>query len=79
MAERVRKSFSSDLGLAVTGIAGPDGGSSEKPVGLAWIALADASSAVARKFLFEKDRVRNRERAAQAALDMIRRRLRDFG
>lgn len=75
MAEGAREMFKADIGLAVTGIAGPEGGSPEKPVGLVWIALAGASGTIARKFLFERDRARNRERAAQAALEMLRRRL----
>jgi nicotinamide-nucleotide amidase len=72
MAEGVRATSGSDIGLAVTGIAGPTGGSEEKPVGLTFIALSDGKDSDCEKFLFPQDRVRNKERAAQAALNKLR-------
>ena len=72
MAEGIRKKSGSDLGLAVTGIAGPGGGSVEKPVGLTFIAVADRERSQCEKFNFHQDRVRNKERAAQAALNLLR-------
>ncbi len=75
MAQGVRAAAGADCGLSVTGIAGPDGGSETKPVGLTYIAVADAQGAEFRKFRFHQDRGRNKERAAQAALNLLRMRL----
>ncbi len=75
MAEGVRRSAETTLGLGITGIAGPGGGTPEKPVGTVHIALAGESGAEARPFLFGGDRDRIRHLAAQTALDMLRRRL----
>lgn len=72
MAEGIREQAGSDFGLAVTGIAGPTGGSKEKPVGLTFIAVAGAQETRCEKFLFPQDRIRNKERAAQAALNLLR-------
>jgi len=72
MAEGIRKSAGTDFGLAVTGIAGPTGGSEQKPVGLTFIAVSDRAHSECRKYLFHQDRGRNKERAAQAALDLLR-------
>ncbi|HZC67416.1 MAG TPA: competence/damage-inducible protein A [Nitrospirales bacterium] len=73
MAEGVREQSGADLGLAVTGIAGPTGGTKEKPVGLVYLALADKKTAVVRSHLFSGDRDGIRCRASQAALDLLRR------
>ena len=75
MAEGVRKRAGTDFGLSVTGIAGPDGGSEEKPVGLVYIALADDSHTEHRRLMLPGDRHLIRWRASQAALDLLRRRL----
>jgi len=75
MAEGVRKRAGTDFGLSVTGIAGPDGGSEEKPVGLVYIALADDAHTKSRKLMIPGDRQLIRWRASQAALDLLRRRL----
>src|SRR5213080_2849413 len=76
MAEGARTRAASTYGLATTGIAGPMGGSNEKPVGTVYIALASGDSEiVARKFLFPTDRETFKQLAAQAALDLLRRRL----
>lgn len=75
MAEGVRKRAKTDFGLSVTGIAGPDGGSEEKPVGLVYIALADDAHTKSRKLMIPGDRQLVRWRASQAALDLLRRRL----
>jgi nicotinamide-nucleotide amidase len=71
----VRKRARTDFGLSVTGIAGPGGGSDEKPVGLVYIALADDAHIEHRKFIIPGDRQLIRWRASQAALDLLRRRL----
>jgi nicotinamide-nucleotide amidase len=75
MARGVRHRAKTDFGLAVTGIAGPDGGTEEKPVGLVYIALADDAHTEHRKLMIPGDRELVRWRASQAALDMLRRRL----
>ena len=76
MGQGARTRAASTYGLATTGIAGPNGGSDEKPVGTVYIALAsEDSETVARKFLFPTDRQTFKQLAAQAALDLLRRRL----
>jgi nicotinamide-nucleotide amidase len=76
MAEGACTRAVSNYGLATTGIAGPTGGSDEKPVGTIYIALAvEESETVARKFVFPTDRETFKQLAAQAALDLLRRRL----
>lgn len=72
MAEGIRKRAGTDFGLAVTGIAGPTGGTPGKPVGLTYIAVTGSADTRCEKFLFHLDRVRNKERAAQAALNLLR-------
>lgn len=74
MASGVRERMGADIGVAITGIAGPGGGSAEKPVGLVWIAIQRASGN-ARRFHFGGDRAEIRQRAVQAALDTVRRSL----
>ena len=75
MAEGVRRRTGADLGLATTGIAGPDGGTPEKPVGTVCVALSDAEGTLARRYQLMRDRARNKLLASQLALDWIRRRL----
>lgn len=75
MASAARKKFGTDFALATSGIAGPDGGTEEKPVGTTWIALADANGVYAQKFHFGENRERNIRRAALAALFMLKKRL----
>jgi nicotinamide-nucleotide amidase len=76
MAEGARARAASKYGLATTGIAGPTGGSEDKPVGTVYIALVSGDSeTVSRKFLFPTDRETFKQLAAQAALDLLRRSL----
>ena len=76
MAEGARARAASKYAVATTGIAGPTGGSDDKPVGTVYIALASGDSeTVARKFLFPTDRETFKQLAAQAALDLLRLRL----
>ena len=75
MARGVRHRAKTDFGLAVTGIAGPDGGTEAKPVGLVFIALADDAHTEHKRLMLPGDRELIRWRASQAALDMLRRRL----
>jgi competence/damage-inducible protein cinA C-terminal domain len=62
----------SDCGLAVTGIAGPDGGTIEKPVGLVYIACFVKNTTVVKKYNFDGDRMQVREQAVSAALNLLR-------
>ncbi|HTS00476.1 MAG TPA: nicotinamide-nucleotide amidohydrolase family protein, partial [Bacteroidota bacterium] len=75
MARGVRSSAGTDIGLSTTGIAGPTGGTPDKPVGTVWIGIDDPSGALAIKFLFSGTRLAVKERAAQAAMELVRRRL----
>ena len=75
MAEGIRNRAETDFGLAITGIAGPGGGTEEKPVGLVYIAIASESGTEHRKLNLPGDRHLVRWRASQAALDLLRRRL----
>ena len=75
MAERVRELADADYGVSVTGIAGPGGGTAEKPVGLVYIGLATASGAAATKHLFTGLREDVRLRSTQAALALLRKEL----
>ena len=77
LAEGVRARTGSSIGVGITGIAGPTGGTPEKPVGLVFIALADERGTQVRKFPFPGDRDRVRFWATQMALEMVRRRIRD--
>lgn len=74
MASGARDRLKAGVGVAVTGIAGPGGGTPEKPVGLVWIAV-DAGEPRARRFHLIGDRAEIRQRASQAALEMVRRAL----
>jgi len=78
MAEGARRRAGTDVGLATTGVAGPDGGSPEKPVGTVWIALADSAGTIAHRYQMMAERRRNKELASQLALDWLRRRLLDL-
>ncbi|MFA6456185.1 MAG: competence/damage-inducible protein A [Bacteroidota bacterium] len=75
MANGARLTAKADIALSTTGIAGPTGGTSEKPVGLCWIGYSDAGSTFAMKFNFGDNRIRFKERATQAALELLRRKL----
>jgi competence/damage-inducible protein CinA-like protein len=77
MAEGVRARTAASVGIGITGIAGPGGGTPEKPVGLVFIALADERGTQVREFRFPGDRERVRLWSTNAALEMIRRRVRD--
>ena len=72
MAEGVRKLTGSDYSIATSGIAGPGGGSEDKPVGLVWVGVSSASGTRTCKFMFKGDRIRNMERFASSALNVLR-------
>jgi nicotinamide-nucleotide amidase len=73
MASGVARTFGADVALAVTGIAGPDGGSADKPVGTVWIGSLWGGQARAFRYVFPGERDLVRRRAVQAALDGLRR------
>lgn len=75
MAEGIKAVSGVDIGLAVTGIMGPTGGTAEKPVGMVFIGLCDDKICTAKEFRFGNDRLLNKERTSQAALEMLRRHL----
>jgi len=75
MAEGIRQRAGVDFGLSVTGIAGPGGGTNDKPVGLVFVGLSDEQHTEHRRFILPGDRFLIRSRASQAALDLLRRRI----
>jgi nicotinamide-nucleotide amidase len=74
MASGAKSKLGAQIGISITGVAGPGGGTPEKPVGLTWIGV-DFLEAKARRFLLIGDRPEIRQRAAQSALEMLRRAL----
>lgn len=72
MAEGARKLLNTDYAVAISGIAGPSGGTTEKPVGTVWIAVSSAMATVAEKFVYGTDRNINIMRFSVAALNMLR-------
>jgi PncC family amidohydrolase len=75
MAENVRRKFGTDFGVSITGIAGPDGGNKDKPVGTVWIGISGKESTSAYKNVISTDRAVNRERSVGAALSLLLRKL----
>jgi nicotinamide-nucleotide amidase len=73
MAQGIRERSKTDLGLSVTGIAGPSGGTPEKPVGLVYIALASPDGVMVNENRFLGTRSQVRLRTAQTAMDTVRR------
>jgi PncC family amidohydrolase len=71
MARGAREKFSATIGLAITGIAGPGGGTPDKPVGLVYIALADANDVIVERHIWRGNRLQNKEQSAQAALELL--------
>ena len=77
MASGVKNKFNADYSIAVSGIAGPSGGTDEKPVGMVWIAIATPNEIITEKFQFGTDRNRNIRMTALAALNKLRKSLAD--
>ena len=71
MADGVRKRSDVDIGISTTGIAGPTGGTKEKPVGLVYIAVSTEKDTIVKKFNFSGDRLQNKESTCNAALEML--------
>jgi PncC family amidohydrolase len=73
LADGVRRRADATIGVGITGIAGPAGGTAEKPVGLVHVAISDRARSRDKPFQFAGDRQRIRLNATQAALDSVRR------
>ena len=72
MASSVRKKFKTDYSIAVSGIAGPGGGTPDKPVGTVWIAIATSERVFSKKFQYANNRIRNIQMTANTALNLLR-------
>jgi nicotinamide-nucleotide amidase len=72
MAEGIRRISGADIGLSTTGIAGPGGGSMEKPVGLMFAGYSTINGTKIQKLQFVEDRIINKSRMSQAVLDILR-------
>ena len=75
MAYGIRNVLKTDIGISITGIAGPSGGTDKKPVGLVWIGYSDESKTYGREFMFGNIRERNKIRAVQMALQILKKEL----
>jgi nicotinamide-nucleotide amidase len=73
MANGVKSTAGADIGLAITGIMGPTGATAGKPIGLVYIGICDDKVCTAKEFRFGEERILNKQRTSQAALDMLRR------
>lgn len=71
MADGVRKLLNVDIGISTTGIAGPTGGTKEKPIGLVYIAVSTRKVTIVKKFNFPGDRLENKDSTCNAALEML--------
>jgi PncC family amidohydrolase len=71
MARGIRKALAADIGISVSGIAGPGGGTPEKPVGTVWIGLSTPQEEFSRHHLWSGDRLAIKEQSAQAALNLL--------
>jgi PncC family amidohydrolase len=71
MARGVRVTLAADIGISVSGIAGPGGGTPEKPVGTVWVGLSSPMQEYSRHYLWSGDRLAIKEQSAQAALTLL--------
>lgn len=72
MAQNIREKCNTDIGLSITGIAGPTGGTKEKPVGLVFIGIATQDEVSAKQFLWHGNRIENKQQSAHAALEIVK-------
>ena len=79
MARGVRRALGADVGVSVTGIAGPGGGLPGKPVGLTWVALSARDVEIAEQYLWSGDRQANKESSAEAVLQVVAAHLEGLG
>jgi PncC family amidohydrolase len=79
MAEGARSRYGASLAVAITGIAGPDGGTGQKPVGLTYVGVADAAGHDVRRYVWSGDRHSNKLESAQATLELLLERLATAG
>lgn len=75
MAKAIREKYKTDYSISASGIAGPSGGTDEKPVGTVWIAIATPDKVFSEKFLFGNNRERNIQKTANTALNMLKKEL----
>ena len=78
MSEAARKNLGVDFAVAVSGIAGPGGGTPDKPVGTSWISIAGPERTIAEKFVFGKVRERNIQKTIFAALNLLVKEVEDY-
>jgi len=78
MARGARERFGATIGLAVTGIAGPGGGTADKPVGLTYFGLADDRHVMVEKHIWKGNRIEVKEQSAQSALEFVYRYLKEM-
>ncbi len=75
MAKAIREKYKTDYSISASGIAGPGGGTEEKPVGTVWVAIATPTKIISEKFLFGNNRERNIQKTANVALNMLKKEL----
>ena len=75
MAKAIREKYKTDYAISASGIAGPGGGTEEKPVGTVWVAIATPTKIISEKFLFGANRERNIQKTANVALNMLKKEL----
>ena len=79
MARGIRLTSDTDIGVSITGIAGPDGGTPEKPVGLVYIGYSDSDSEYAEQYFFNGERIDIKERSVNSAFHLVRRMIKSLG
>lgn len=71
MVRGVRRALATEVGVSITGIAGPSGGTAEKPVGLTWIGISTPHHEETHRFVWDGNRLDNKEKSVQAALNIL--------